>query len=184
MKKLPERIAPTDSVLLVVDYQDKLLPFIDSADSRIEAGRRMIETAKVLELPILLTEQYPAGIGRTCAVLREALGDIPPIEKVLFSAYVPEVIERMRDLAQPNVIVVGIEAHVCVQQTVLDLLRAGYTVFLCADAIGSRRPMDRDTAIERCRQAGAIVTTTESAIFELLGEAGTDQFKQVLKIVK
>jgi len=184
MKKLPERITPQDSILLVVDYQDKLLPFIDDADAKVEAGRRMIEAAKVLDVPILLTEQYPAGLGRTCGILSKALGGIRPIEKNLFSACVPAVADRLRELARPNVIVVGIEAHVCVQQTVLDLLRAGYTVYLCADAVGSRRPIDRETAIERCRQAGTIVTTTESATFELLGEAGTEHFKQILKIVK
>jgi len=184
MNPTPERICPQDSVLFVVDYQDKLLPAIHDADRWVEAARRMIEAAKVLDVPILLTEQYPPGLGRTCSALSEALGDVQPIEKTLFSACVPAVVDRLRELARPNVIVVGIEAHVCVQQTVLDLLRAGYTVYLCADAVGSRRPLDRDTAIDRCRQGGAIVTTTESATFELLGEAGTEQFKRILKIVK
>ena len=184
MNQAPERISPQDSILLVVDYQDRLLPAIHDADRWVESARRMIEAAKVLDLPILLTEQYPDGLGRTCSVLREALGNIQPIEKTLFSACVPVVADRLRELARPNVIVVGIEAHVCVQQTVLDLLRAGYTVYLCADAVGSRRPLDRETAIERCRQAGAIITTTESATFELLGEAGIEQFKAILKLVK
>ena len=96
----------------------------------------------------------------------------------------PAVLSRLAELARPHVIVTGIEAHVCVQQTVLDLLRTGHLPYLCVDAVGSRRPLDRDTAIQRMRQAGAVITTTESVIFELLGEAGTEQFKRILKIVK
>lgn len=184
MGRVPNPMIPQDAVLLVVDYQDRLLPAIHEAEACVAAARRLIEAARVLDLPILLTEQYPAGLGRTCSTLLQVLADVPVIEKTLFSACVPEVLDRLKALARPNIVVVGVEAHVCVQQTVLDLLREGYTVHLCADATGSRRPFDRDLAIERMRQAGAIVTSTESTIFELLGQAGTEAFKKVLKIVK
>ncbi len=178
------RMRPDNTVLLVVDVQDKLLPAIHEADNVVEFARRMIEAAKVLGLPILAAEQYPQGLGRTCAILREAFAPVQPVEKTLFSACVARIAERLREVDRLNVLVVGIEAHVCVQQTVLDLVRLGYTPFVCADAVGSRRPLDRDTAIERMRQAGAVITTTESATFELLGEACTDAFKKILKIVK
>jgi len=178
------RMRPDNTVLLVVDVQDKLLPAIHEADNVVEFARRMIEAAKVLGLPILAAEQYPQGLGRTCAILREAFAPVQPVEKTLFSACVARIAERLREVDRLNVLVVGIEAHVCVQQTVLDLVRLGYTPFVCADAVGSRRPLDRDTAIERMRQAGAVITTTESATFELLGEACTDAFKRILKIVK
>jgi nicotinamidase-related amidase len=184
MSNVLNHLRPDNTVLLVVDVQDKLLPAIHEADAVVEYARRMIEAAKVLSLPILAAEQYPAGLGRICAVLREALGEVRPVEKTSFSGCVPGITERLGELARPNVIVVGIEAHVCVQQTTLDLLRLGYTPFVCADAVGSRRPIDRDTAIERMRQAGAVITTTESATFELLGEACTEPFKKILKIVK
>lgn len=177
-------LTPENAVLLVVDVQDRLLPAIFEGDACVEAARRMIEAAKVFGMPILAAEQYPQGLGRICQVLREALGDCTPVEKTLFSACVPGITDRLEALGRGNVIVVGIEAHVCVQQTTLDLLRLGYTPFVCADAVGSRRPLDRDTALARMRQAGAIVTTTESATFELLREAGGETFKKILNIVK
>lgn len=184
MNRVPDVIQPDSTVLLVVDYQDRLLPAIHDADTCVEYGRRMIEAARVLGLPVLCTEQNPAGLGSTCSVIREALADAPVLEKMRFSGCVTEVLDRLRGLDRPNVVVVGIEAHVCVQQTVLDLLRLGYLPFVCADAVGSRRPVDRDMALQRMRQAGAVITTSESVTFELLGEAGTETFKKILKIVK
>lgn len=178
------QIRPDNALLLVVDVQDRLLPAIHDGTAVVEACRRMIEAAKVLKVPMLVTEQYPEGIGRTCQTLLQCLGDAPLYTKVRFSACIEPVVAKLAELARPNVIVVGIEAHVCVMQTTLDLLRLGYTPYLCADAVGSRRPHDRDMAIERLRHAGAIVTTTESVTFELTGQAGTDVFKRVLKIVK
>lgn len=172
------------TVLLVVDLQEKLLPAIHEGDQVLENARRMVAAAGVLEVPVLVTEQYPAGLGPTCAGLRECLAGAPAVEKTRFSACVPAITDSLTELARPVVVVVGVETHVCVQQTVLDLLRAGYTPCVCADAVGSRRPLDRDVAIERMRQAGAVVTTTESVIFELIGEAGTELFKRILKIVK
>jgi nicotinamidase-related amidase len=177
-------IQPDNALLLVVDVQDRLLPAIHDNAAVVEACRRMIEAAKLLEVPMVVTEQYPEGIGRTCQTLLQCLGDAPLYTKVRFSACIEPVVEKLTALARPNVIVIGIEAHVCVTQTTLDLLRLGYMPYLCADAVGSRRPYDRDIAIERLRQAGAIVSTTESVTFELMGLAGTDTFKRVLKIVK
>ena len=184
MSNVLNHLRPESAVLLVVDVQDKLLPAIHEADAVVEFARRMVEAAKVFAMPILAVEQNPAGLGRLCSILRDALGEVRPVEKTRFSACVAGITEKLQELGRPNVIVVGIEAHVCVQQTVLDLLRLGYTPFVCADAVGARRPLDRDTAIERMRQGGAVVTTTESATFELLGQAGTDTFKKILKIVK
>jgi len=184
MQKTPALIQPETTALMVVDVQEKLMPAIHQAADCMEMIRRMIEAAKVLEVPMLLTEQYPAGIGPTCPQILEAVGDIKPVEKVRFSACTEALIERLREMARPFIIVVGVETHVCVQQTVLDLLRLGYTPYVCADAVGSRRPIDRGTALERMRRAGAVVTTTESVTFELLGQAATDTFKKILKIVK
>lgn len=184
MKTPVPLLQPEAAVLLVVDIQDRLLPAIHEADAVVEAARRMAEAARVFELPILLTEQYPAGLGRTCQAVRDSLGTVTPMEKTRFSGCVQPVLDRLRELDRPAIIVVGIEAHVCVQQTVLDLLRLGYMPYVCADAVGSRRPLDRDTALARLRCTGAIITTTESLTFELTGEAGTDTFRRILKIVK
>jgi len=178
------RLTCENTVLLVVDVQDKLLPAIFENEAVVEAARRMIEAAKVFALPILAAEQYPQGLGPMCRVLREALGDRRPVEKIRFSACVEGITDALRELGRPNALVVGIETHVCVQQTTLDLLRLGYTPYVCADAVGSRRPFDRDTSLARMRQAGAVVTTTESATFELLGEAANETFRKILAIVK
>ena len=184
MPSIPPALCPDSSVLLVVDLQDRLLPAIHEADACVTAAGRAIDAAKVLGVPTICTEQYPAGIGRTSQAIRDRLGDTPVFEKTRFSACIEPVAARLAELDRSSVLVVGIEAHVCVQQTVLDLLRLGFVPFVCADAISSRRPFDRDVAIERMRQAGAIITTTESAIFELTGEAATETFKKILKIVK
>jgi len=177
-------LKPESTVLLVVDVQERLMPAIHEQAGCLAAITRTIEGAKVLGVPILATEQYPVGLGSTSAPVRQCWGSVQPIEKTRFSACVEKVVQRLGELDRPLVLVVGVEAHVCVQQTVLDLLRLGYTPYLCADAVGSRRPLDRDIALDRMRQAGAIVTTSESVLFELLGEAGTEAFKQILRLVK
>jgi nicotinamidase-related amidase len=184
MTHMPPQLQPDNTLLLVVDLQDKLLPAMHEAQACIAAARKLIDAAKVLKLPILATEQYPAGLGKTTAEIATALGDAPIYEKTRFSACVEPVLQRIAELRRPNILIAGIEAHVCVQQTVLDLLRLGQLPCVCADAITSRRPLDRDIAIARMRQAGAIITTVESAIFELLGQASGDSFKQILRIVK
>ena len=184
MNDLLRKLTSQGTVLLVIDVQVKLLPAMQDSEQCVANVRKMIEAAKVLAVPVVVTEQYPAGLGATCTAIREAIGDEKAIEKMRFSACVEATTARLRELDRRQVIVVGIEAHVCVQQTVLDLLRLDYNPYVCADAVSSRRVIDRDTGLARMRQAGAIITTTESAIFELLGEAGTSQFKQILKIVK
>ncbi len=184
MSTLPPPLRRDGTVLLVVDIQERLLPAIFEGDRCTDAAVGMVRAAQVLALPILVTEQYPAGLGPTVERLRAVLGAVPVFEKTRFSSCIDTVLAQLRELDRPSLLVVGIEAHVCVQQTVLDLLRLGWRVYVCADAVSSRRPLDRDTAIARMREAGAIITTTESAIFELLGEAGTETFKKILKIVK
>ncbi len=180
----PPPIQPDSTALLIVDVQERLLPTIHQNEAIIPAIQRMIEAAKILAIPILATEQYPAGIGPTAASIRACWGDVRAIEKLRFSACVEPLIEQLRRRERSHVIVTGIETHVCVQQTTLDLLRLGYSPYVCADAASSRRAIDRDVAFERMRQAGAIITTTESVMFELLGQAGTDVFKQILRLIK
>lgn len=183
---LLDRIQPQDAVLLVVDLQDRLLPAMHGGDAIVAAAGRIIRAMKVLEVPVIATEQYPAGLGRTCGVIRDAIADetCTPIEKMRFTACVEQTMNALESLNRRTIIVVGIEAHVCLQQTVLDLLRSGYRAIVCADAVTSRQPIDRDVALSRMRDAGGMITTTESILFEMLDRAGTDQFKQILKIVK
>lgn len=185
MSPAPWRIRRTHTALLVVDLQEKLLAAIPDGARILDRARRFIEAAKVLKLPILATEQYPKGIGSTCAEIKAALADTPVLEKLEFSSCgAPAFTEAWSRSGADTALVCGVECHVCVQQTTLDLLARGARVFVLADAVGSRNPFDRDIAFERMRQAGAIVTTTESAMFELLERAGTAEFKEILRLIK
>lgn len=175
------RLHRESAILLVVDLQEKLLPAMHEADACVAGAQKLIRGCQALSVPVVATEQYPAGLGPTCASVRELLGE-KPFEKMLFSACIQSVREAVAGKKQ--VIVTGIEAHVCVQQTVLDLLREGSDVWVCADAVTSRRVMDCEVALGRMRQAGAMVTTVEGVLFELLGQAGTEDFKKILRIVK
>lgn len=147
----------------------------------------MIESARVLEVPILATEQYPRGLGVTEPSLHELLQqfDVPIIEKPAFSCWGEESVRRaVRRLDRPQCILTGIETHVCIQQTALDLLAAGFQVFLCADAVSARGRENHAVAIDRMRHAGAVVTTVESVMFELCGRTDIPRFKPMLAIVK
>ena len=151
-----------DTALLVVDVQDKLVPLIADHERVVFNCRRLVDGAKVLEIPVVGTEQYPKGLGPTVPELAERIGPMP--EKLTFSCFgCPEVFTKLRDEGIHKILVVGIETHVCVQQTVLDLLGDGWRVYLAIDAVGSRFPLDRDTALQRMDSSGAVMTTTEAA---------------------
>ena len=175
----------TKAVVLIVDLQEKLLPAITGATACVAASARLVAGAKALGVPVLVAEQYPAGLGHTCPEIATLMEDMPRcVEKMAFSACVPAILDAIALQQRQQIIIAGVETHVCVQQTVLDLLRRGLRVWVCADAVGSRHELDREIALKRMRHAGAVVTTVESVLFELLGEAGTEDFKKILKIVK
>ncbi|MBN1491931.1 MAG: hydrolase [Phycisphaerae bacterium] len=183
----PKRLSRAESVLLVVDLQEKLLPKIVGGEAVVAASCRLIRAVEILGVPVLVTEQYPRGIGTTTPAVREAVGARwkPPVEKTTFSCCGVEAFgEALRAIGRDQVLVVGIEAHVCVQQTVLDLLALGFSPFVCADAVGSRGEMDCRVALERMRDAGAVITTTEAVLFELSVRADTNDFKQILELIK
>ncbi len=185
MKPTIARARPADCVLLVIDLQERLIPVIHQRELVLEQSRKIIQAAQLLKLPILATEQYPKGIGTTCAEIKQLLSNAPIMEKMTFSGCGAQSFAPYWDqLNRHTAIVCGVETHVCVQQTVLDLLERGQQVLVLADAVGSRRVLDRDFALQRMRDAGATLTTTESVIFELLGRAGTPEFKEALKLVK
>lgn len=184
MAEILAKLSVSSALLLVIDLQEKLLPAIYESQACLAGAQKLLQAAGVLQVPIVVTEQYPHGLGPTCPLVRELLGDAKPVEKLAFSACTPEVAKMIEAGRRRQIIVAGIEAHVCVQQSVLDLRRMGLDVWVCADAVSSRRAFDRDIALDRMRQAGAVITTAESVIFELLGQAGGELFKQILKIVK
>lgn len=172
-----------DTALLVVDVQEKLIGFIRDHERVVWNIRRLIDGAKVLGMPALGTEQYPKGLGHTVAELAERIGPMP--EKLTFSCGgCPDVFGGLHERGVFKILVCGIEAHVCVQQTALDLLSAGFRVYLAADAIGSRHAIDYDIALRRLDSAGATLTTTEAALFEWCQVAGTPEFKEISTLVR
>lgn len=173
------------TALLLIDIQEKLLGVMHSPDLIIKNSLKLIRGFKELNVPIFYTEQYPKGLGSTSAELMPELEGLSPIQKMTFSCSgAGNFFQRLIDNNVKQVIVAGIEAHVCVQQTVLDLVATGFQVNVAADAISSRNELDYRIAVDRMRHHGAEITTAESVLFELLNVCGTDEFKAISKIVK
>jgi len=174
------RLTPQNTTLVIVDVQEKLMAAMPRRDDTIAGVKKLLGAAQVLQVPVVVTAQYVKGLGPVCA---EIAGP-PAIEKLAFSCCGSEEFTRtLKDLRRQRIIVCGVEAHVCVQQTVIDLMK-DYFVYVCADAVCSRRDLDRDVALERIRDCGAVITTVESVIFEMLRAAGTPAFKACLPLFK
>jgi nicotinamidase-related amidase len=183
----PLRLDESAIGLLVVDVQERFAPVIHEWAGLLDRLGRLIRFFRILKAPIGVTEQYPKGLGATVPEVREALGGEAAwtLAKTRFSAAgTPELKMPFKDSGRRQWVVCGIEAHVCVQQTVLDLLDEGYGVFVPADAVGSRRLSDRDAALARMAWSGAVVSTSESLIFEVLRDASHPLFKQASSLVK
>jgi nicotinamidase-related amidase len=178
------RLTPQNSALVVIDVQEKLMNIMPRRAELVGAIQKLIGAARVLKLPTLVTTQYVKGLGPVCAEIAEATPGITPIEKTAFSCCGSEEFMRaVKDLGRQRIILCGIEAHVCVQQSAIDLMK-DYFVYVVADAIGSRQRHDHKVAVARMRDCGAVITTVESAVFELLRESGTESFKQILPLFK
>lgn len=182
------RLQRHDTILLVIDVQEKLMPVIDRA-AEVEGNiERLVRGMHVLDIPALLTEQYVKGLGHTVPGVRRAFEQTSgymPVEKSSFSAKGEgEFVAALRGLRKKQVVVCGIETHVCVYQTVRDLLAAEYDVTIAADAVSSRTVENKAIALERMARDGAKLSSTEMVLFELLGVSGTDEFAQILKLVK
>ena len=182
---MANRISADDAILLVIDLQERLLPVMHGRDDLVRRVVTAIEGARALSVPVVATEQYPKGLGPTAPEIVTALGGAPIHEKIEFSAFAAAPVARgLADGVRRTVIVVGIEAHVCVLQTCLDLIDAGYRPVLLRDCVSSRHPHDLAAGVDRIAGYGALVTTVESALFEMLGRAGTDSFKAISKLVR
>jgi nicotinamidase-related amidase len=183
LPRSPELMSRGDTALLVIDVQEKLLPAIADGPRIVWNVRRLIDAAQALGLPIAATEQYPKGLGPTVPELAERLGPMP--SKLIFSAGgCPEIFADLRGRGFHKILVCGIEAHVCVAQTVCDLLADGWRVYVAVDAVGSRFEIDRRTALERIDSAGATLTTVEAAMFEWCDAAGTPEFKEISRLAR
>lgn len=179
------RIQLEQSVLLLIDMQEKFAGHIADWDHVVERCSVLVRGCVALGVPILATEQYPKGLGPTIAELRQHLPADQAIEsKLKFSAFVEPIRRRLDELAKRTVILCGIETHVCVLQTALDLARAGYQTVLAGDATGSRRNEDKALAFNRMRDFGVVVSSAESALMEMVHEAGTERFGLISPIIR
>jgi len=179
------RIHLEDTVAVCVDIQEKFTSVIYKFDKIIKNSQILIDGLNVLEMSIIVTEQYPKGLGVTIPEIKEHLIEYKPIEKLAFSCCgSEEFCDALKKTEKKNVIVFGIETHVCVLQTVLDLIEMDYQPVLIEDCVSSRKESDRNTALNRMNQEGVIITSYESILFELSRVAGTERFKHISKLVK
>ncbi|KAB2951806.1 isochorismatase family protein [Heliorestis acidaminivorans] len=178
------RLKREEVLLLVIDVQERLVPAIDKKEVILRNIAILAQTAHKLAIPILITEQYPKGLGTTVQELQEVLAEAKVLEKVTFSACNEELLTELEQVKRKDVIVVGTECHVCVFQTVRDLLNQGYRVILPSDAIGSRRELNYQNGLAMMKELGAEIWNSESVFFDLLERACTDEFRALAPLVK
>lgn len=180
------RINPESTLALIIDIQEKLVPVIEYRETLIHNNQILIKGLKTLGIPMVATQQYTKGIGMTVEPIQTAISDdFQYLDKLTFSCYDDEAIqEKIKSFHKKNIIICGIEAHICVLQTVIDCLAEGYKVFVVEDCISSRKGNDKRIALQRMLQEGAFITTYESILFELTRKAGNDQFKIISKLIK
>ncbi len=184
----PMTLTPEATALVICDVQERLFPAMD-VDHREEVMRNikiLATSARRLGVPILVTEQYPKGLGHTLLELLDTLGaGIEPLPKVTFSCCGVDTFRaRLEAIGARRVVLTGIEAHVCVLMSTLDLIALGYTVHVAADAVTSRTQANWRLAMDQLRQAGAVVTATETVLFQLLRQADTDEFRELARLIR
>jgi nicotinamidase-related amidase len=173
------------TALLVIDIQDRVHAVMRYREAVEANALKLIRGCQLLQAPIFLTEQYPKGLGHTISSIRQALQTALPLQKTTFSCCgSEELMQALQAKGIKQVVLAGIETHVCVLQTALDLLARNFQVHVVRDAVSSRRELDHQTALQRLAQAGAIVTTAEAVLFELMARADIAEFKDVSKLIK
>ena len=178
-------ITKEDTVLVAIDFQEKLMPAMSNGEETEERAAKLIGGMKVFDIPAIVTQQYTKGIGPTTAKIAEALGDFEHVEKTSFSAMrTQEFKNRLAATGRKNVVICGVEAHICVLQTALQLMEEGYNVYLVVDCIDSRNENDKMWGISRMGDAGAVITTYESVLYEILQDSRAEGFKAISAIVK
>jgi nicotinamidase-related amidase len=174
-----------NSVLLVIDVQEKLSRLVHQREKLIDNIQRLIKGMKVFEIPIIVTEQYPQGLGTTISEVTQLLPDVKRLSKVSFSCCGDEtILKELKTIGRRQILVSGIEGHVCVYQTVVDLIKYSYEVQVVTDTVSSRTPENRKIAFYLLDKAGATLTSVETVLFELLKIARNDKFKAISQIVK
>lgn len=181
----PGLLNPDNTVLVAIDFQERLFPVMHDKEKLLRQVVKLIRGAVVLQIPVILTEQYPRGLGPTLPEIAALLPGVKPIEKTCFSCCDAESFNNSLEATKcKQMLICGIEAHICVYQTAVALSRAGYEVQVVADCVSSRDPENKTVSLSKMGSAGIPPTTMETALFELLKIAGGDRFKQISNIVK
>jgi len=182
----PKRLKKDETVLVVVDLQERLTPAMYDAAGVVSEASKLVKGFLTIGCPVLVTQQYTKGLGECVAEIKEAFPSFEHIEKSSFSAMGDECFrDKLESTGRRSVVLCGVEAHVCVQQTALDMLEAGYDVFLAVDAVCSRKARDEEPAIKRMIHSGVTPTTVEAALFELLdNDSKSDTFKAISRLIK
>lgn len=178
-------INKSNTLAVFIDFQEKLLPAMCEKEAVKEKTLKLASGLKEMNIPFIVTQQYTKGLGNTVTDIANALGEFEPVEKTCFGCMGnKDFAEKFENNKKLNVIVCGIEAHICVQQTVLQLLDAGYNVYIPIDCISSRNQADCLWSVARMEKAGAVITTYESILYELLGDSKAPEFKAISAIIK
>lgn len=173
-----------DVVLFIIDIQEKLVPVMKYKDQVINNNKILISAAREMKFPVIVTEQYPKGLGRTVPDLLDLIDEENVFAKNSFTAYIEEVKENLKSLGKEKVLVTGMETHICVFQTVRDLINDGYEVFLVKDGVASRAKSNFINGLDLMKDLGAVITNTETVVFDLLKVSGTPEFKLMSKLIK
>ncbi len=186
MARSPDLMSRHDTALLVIDLQRRLVPVMQNRDRLLGNTGKLIRGARLLGLPVLVTEQYPQGLGETVPeiVAELAAGQVRLAKRAFSCAELGELFEPLRAAGIFRILVAGIETHVCVQQTVLDLIHLGFRLYVAADAVSARQPLDHELALRRIESSGATLTTTEAALLEWCESSAAAEFKQLSSLVK
>ncbi|NLB51059.1 MAG: isochorismatase family protein [Clostridiaceae bacterium] len=173
-----------ETLLMIIDIQDRLVPVMGDKDQVIHYSKILLQAAEEMNFPVLVTEQYPKGLGRTVPELLELVGEEQIFVKNSFTACTDQVKEELVRQGRKKILIAGMETHVCVFQTARDLLAAGYQVFLASDAVTSRARFNYLNGLDLIQSMGAVITNTETAIFDLLKVSGTPEFKAMSALIK
>lgn len=175
-----------DSLIFLIDEQEKLIPVLQQGEQLVRRTELLLQAAKELQIPVFRTEQYPKGLGPTVPSVDSLCSELEceTFEKVDFNAISNEIRTKLRVSGRQRILIVGGETHICVLQTVRALLKQGYFVFVVADAVSSRKPLDHETALDQMREMGAVITTAETVIFDWLKQAGTPAFRNLSPLLK
>lgn len=173
-----------DSLILVIDIQERLKPAMEQGDRVVKNTKILLESSKLMDIPVIVTEQYPRGLGNTLKEILEVREELEVFEKNSFTGCISSVNHRLEELGKKKIIVVGMETHICVLQTCRDLILKGYDVYIAKDAVASRTRENYENALEMMKDMGIVISNTETILFDLLKKAASEEFKAISKLIK